>query len=321
MVDIKIKPKDVDTLALFKTNSSIIAIRNIKKESYISCALNGRDILSLDSNIRDMSLLLRDIIVSRLGNKKDRIEAYKIKPNIDSINFLIECIETSSHKVLLRNKFNEKNVIQDSLPKFDILNNLDISDLYESSLFKDRLINFNQLIKDMFNRLTACRNDSLDITGHKFIDTMWGADIMSKFMSDINRSISNDKEWDRIEYYVEGTNKLINCLIYNLEDKNKLFDKNTKSLLADKIIPEIIDNYIKIKCIISRILLSLSKLVYIEDNFRKVTNYPIKWFVNTDILEDLKKDYNNLIGFTVSIPNIEAQIFNTLLTLKKCLEV
>lgn len=307
---------DSSILAQFRTNGNLIDIGYCR--GGFQCFLNGKSILnirSVDSDLGSITHLLKDIIVSRVGKKRNCIEAYRARKNSENLNPLIKEIRAEKYRVKLK----DVSYPEDTLRK-EVSLGFGVSDLCESSLLAGRLGNFRSLIKDINSTLTVCRSDALALTECRLVNSMWGADNMKRVISEINRSISDNTGWDRIEFYSEKVSKSIEKIMHKIKDDPGNLSQRDRETIAGILIPGIIKHYFSIKTIISEVLISLSKLIYIDEKFKEETGYPASWFINSNMLEDLQSDYSKLLGFVISIPSIEAQVFNVLDTLKKSLE-
>jgi len=124
----------------------------------------------------------------------------------------------------------------------------------------------------------------------------------------MKKNVCEDSDWEKIEFYTNISIKSIDRLIHKLNVS--LFDvcDEEKKVVNTVLIPNIIQNFEKIKTITSNVLKMLSNFVYIDEVFKKNTSYPASWFINSDMFEDIKLDYKNLILFVLKIPRFEQEI-------------
>lgn len=172
---------------------------------------------------------------------------------------------------------------------------------------KSKMRNFIQAIHDINETLKVCREDLLSLSRGRLIDTMWGAKKTQKIIDNVRDGVLKDEEWERVEFYVNILKQSIERFLYKLIHQSK--DKNEDMKVINSVlIPNILENFEKIKGIISNVLIMLSNYIYIDEVFKKNTSYPASWFINGDMFEDLKLDYRNLILFILKIPHYEHEI-------------
>lgn len=149
------------------------------------------------------------------------------------------------------------------------------------------------------------------IIKHKFASSgdVWGSKNIIKYMDDIRYKISSIvTDINKIDFYKEMLDRNSKKLSMKLSSASIMNNAEEKKIVDQVLIPDVIDNYEKIKDISSSIILILSPLAYVDKLFRKNTNYPVTWFISDDVIINLKEDYNFLINFLLDIPKVETNV-------------
>jgi hypothetical protein len=102
--------------------------------------------------------------------------------------------------------------------------------------------------------------------------------------------------------------KSIERLIHKLSTDLVKVCSEEQKMICTIIIPNILSNYEQLRAIVSKALLSLTSLIYVDMLFKKMTSYPASWFMNGNMLEDMKQDYQKLLGFMMQVPRIEQSV-------------
>lgn len=263
--------------------------------------IDGHDIISNDSGYDKMANLISDMVKKDLSGAKDAtITAYicnEVK-EFDSVLKSIKNALDSSVKIVTQSK-----EIPDHTPI-----KLNLEEAFAPEKFLSRIREFAQSLHDINETLRVCREDIISLTHGKLVDTMWGAKPMQQILCGLKNNIEENDDWDNLEFYVNMIMKSIERITHKMgKDLYTVCDEE-KKVVNTVLIPNIIQGFEKIKGVISKVLMMLSNLVYIDEMFKKNTTYPASWFINGDIFEDIKLDYNNLVLFALKIPRIEQEI-------------
>lgn len=151
------------------------------------------------------------------------------------------------------------------------------------------------------------RNASI-ITGYKFEekDPVWGSKNISKHINCIkSKMASSASEVDKLDYYTEMIDRTANKIHFKLASSRIKNNYEDRKILGSVLIPELIGNYEGFKKLATSVVFACSPLVYVDDLFRKNTNYPVSWFINDDVLINLNEAYSFLINFLQELPRIE----------------
>ena len=147
------------------------------------------------------------------------------------------------------------------------------------------------------------------IVNHKFKDknSAWGLQTIQNHVDDVRGRLNvNASEINKTDFYREMTARMINKFSLKLCSEECLNNPEEKKMISQVIVPEILDNYEKVKDLTSKTIITIAPLVYIDELFKKSTNYPVNWFVDEDVTMNLDEDYRFLIDFLQEIPRIEA---------------
>jgi hypothetical protein len=151
------------------------------------------------------------------------------------------------------------------------------------------------------------RNASI-ITGYKFEekDPVWGSKNIHKCMNDIkSKMASNVNEISKLDYYKEMIDRTTNKIHLKLSSTIVKNNSEERKILGSVLIPELISNYEGFKKLATSVVFACSPLVYVDELFRKNTNYPASWFISDDVLINLNENYAFLINFLQELPRIE----------------
>lgn len=137
-------------------------------------------------------------------------------------------------------------------------------------------------------------------------DSVWGEKNIHRHMSDIRSKVaSNDCEINKLDFYKEMIGKTANKI--HLRLSSEIFKNNSeeKKVLGGVLIPELITNYEGFKKLATSVVFAAAPLAYVDDLFKKSTNYPASWFISDDVLIGLNDGYSFLINFMQELPRIE----------------
>jgi hypothetical protein len=166
----------------------------------------------------------------------------------------------------------------------------------------------SKTVSDLNNTLNVCRGDALNLTQGKLVNTMWGAKSMQHTIDDLHEEIFGNNAWDRVEFFSSLVMKSIDRLIHKLAIGLQNVNQEEKKVICTVLIPNILSNYEQIKLVASSALVSLSVLMSIDAMFKKLTSYPATWFMNGNMLEDMRLDYQKLLSFMMQVPKIEQDV-------------
>jgi hypothetical protein len=290
------KPK---VLAQFKSEKNSFDI--INNDKCLSLLINGHNIADLSKfkdNLKSASHLISDIISKGIDSKLINIFISKEAKDLSSILDLLKDSKELSVHISEMYK--------------DVPVRSDISEIIDVEKICKKLRYFVGSLHDVNETLKVCHEDASALTSGKLINSMWGAKPMQKILLSLNNEIVNNCDWERIEFYVNMINKSVEKLLYKMHTDLNSVCLEEQKIVNTVLIPNIIDNYYKVKNIISGAVSLLSKLIYIDELFKKNTTYPASWFINNNMLEDLRLDYINLISFMLKIPIFEKEIIHPL---------
>jgi len=184
----------------------------------------------------------------------------------------------------------------------------DVSKLIDYKVLSENIRKMGRQISDLNNTLRVCREDAMTLTHGKLVDTMWGAKSMCQMIGEISKEIESNTEWERVEFFTTLIMKSIERLLMKLSSGLSQVCAEEQRVIYTVLIPNILSNYELLKSVASKALLPLSALIYIDTVFKQATNYPASWFMNGNMLEDLKQDYQKILGFMMQVPRIEKSI-------------
>lgn len=167
------------------------------------------------------------------------------------------------------------------------------------------LKDFFYSIDDTVKILSLCREDLSQLSLNKSMNCMWGSkEVGAQIKNILSQVISNkEDEWDRIQFYNNMVCRSIKSTLYYLNN-----DIN-KNMISSVTVPNIRHNFEKIKRIVVKVSLIILEFLKLDEIIKKYTNYPTTFFIRSDLFEDLKDDYNNLINFIIKIPIYDKVLF------------
>jgi len=275
------------------------SFKMITSNSRASLAINGHDILfcgDVKNNMDRIAHLIRDILLHSVP--EDKSDVIKVYTNKDQamLTPIIDDLKSVNNGVKLLEPVDEITV-EDNL----------YSDIPKSPS-KDSLKEFSTALCDLQEILRVCREDCLSLTDGHLINTMWGAKPMQQVITNLHNEILKNSAWDKVEFYICMLLKSVESFINKVHMNLSGLDAENKKVINKVLIPNIIQNFDQIKDVVSSTLITLSNIIYIDEVFKRITRYPANWFINGNMLEDLKEDYNKLIMFVLRIPGFESDV-------------
>jgi hypothetical protein len=297
-----IKGANCKVIAQFKVGDVSYALNCIGKTSNIS--IDGHDVIDcsdVDVEYDKVAHLLKDFIIKGATvSNPPSIQAY-IKKDVEFSDAILSTLKKnldSSIKIV-----NQSMEIPDTTPV-----KLDLEKAFAPENFLKKIKEFAQALHDINETLKVCREDIIMISCGRLVNTMWGAKPTQRILENMKNIVEEDEDWEKIEFYVNMIIRSIDRLSHKLN--TSLFDvcDEEKKVVSTVLIPNIIQNFDKIKVIVSNVLKMLSNFVNIDEIFKKNTSYPANWFINADMFEDIKLDYKNLVLFALKIPRFEQEL-------------
>jgi hypothetical protein len=234
-------------------------------------------------------------------NKCQSLAVLKDKNAVDIDSFLEQLKSIPGvKKITIKSLPEDMSDINRTLrPEFDVGKTIDHGILIEG------LKKLHQTVSDLNNILNVCRDDALTLTQGKLVGTMWGAKSMQQVLCGLHNEIAENSTWERVEFFSSMIMKSIERLIHKLSTELAKVCAEEQKIICTVLIPNILTNYEQLRDIASKALVSLSSLIYVDMMFKKMTSYPATWFMNGNMLEDMKQDYQKLLGFMMQVPRIE----------------
>lgn len=288
----------------------------ISRDSGVYGMFRGCDILNCGS-FTDHGGRVANVIKDFIGEYLKGRDCHSLSvlrdKNANDLDSLLEQLKgiPGIKKVMIKTIPEDMTEINKSMhPEFSIERAVDYQALAKS------LRGVSIIISDMTNTLNVCRADALTLTQGRLVNTMWGADSMQRMISDLHDEIAENSAWDKVEFFSSLIVKSIDRLIHKLFTNLIAVCDEERKMICTVLIPNILSNYEQLKKVISSALVSLSSLIYVDMMFKEKTSYPAAWFMNGSMLEDLKQDYQKILGFMMLIPRIEQEIIYPLDFLK-----
>lgn len=297
-----IKASNCKVLAQFKVGNISYNLNTFGKTSNID--INGHDIIDCsDADIEydKIAHLLKDLIIQGVSlTNPTSIQAYMRKDTKLS-DAIVDGLKNELDSTI--RIVNQSMEIPHSVPV-----KLDLEKAFAPERFIKKIREFSQTLHDVNETLRVCRDDILMLSCGRLVDSMWGAKKTQKILEDLKHKVAEDKDWDKVEFYVNMIIKSIDRLVHKLDTTLFNVCDEEKKVVNMILIPNILQSFEKIKDIVSNVLKMLSNFVYIDEVFKKNTSYPANWFINSDMFEDIKHDYNNLVLFALKIPRYEQEL-------------
>ena len=265
-----------------------------------------------------LSSIIAKIYRDRWGDSNSKLTIYKedwdTKGLYPSVNLL--------EKILYNlNKHLDKETVQviekpsgyspENLEEKDT-SSIDIN--YQSlssniTLYKQQLEMLGSYIDRIFNLSEV-------LTRTKLVSSMHGSEIAQMVIDSARNSVSILRpSVGDLEHWVSLSLKTASKLTYRL-DRNLIGVSNDSLYLCSVLIPEITENYIKIKDFCMKLSKAIAPLVNIDDIFNNFVKFSTSLFLPMNRVEDLKESYEVLIEFLSSVHTIEARIIDPLAFLK-----
>lgn len=222
---------------------------------------------------------MREMVDSIISNIKDNVKvAVKVRPKEASINLesSIRINENINPKILIANM----------------------------RVFNTRTKNASIVLQNFIKYATIILN-------HKYShnDNMWGVKNVKKYIDDIKSRVASENIGAaKLDFYREMLEKISNKLAMKIASEATQDNLEEKKVISQVLIPDMVNSYETFKNQISNAVMVLSPLIYINDTFKKNTDYPANWFVSDDVLMNMDEDYNFLIDFIRDIPVIENNV-------------
>jgi hypothetical protein len=297
-----------DVLGFVRIGSNTISIINKNKD--VKGILNGCEIFKV-ANLKDekcnVAYVIGDLIQNIYNkNKPEYFTVYKdhwasdkypMKDILDQIIFNLK----NNVKVAVKVRSKESNT--------NFKSSLNFSEKINPNILNKNIGILNVKMGNTCIVLQNIIKCASIMVGRKFADTgdVWGARHIQKYMEGIKSKLASDvSEVNKIDFYKEMMDKNTNKLNIRLASEEVMNNPEEKKVISQVIIPDTISNYENIKDIATKSILAIAPLIYVDDIFRKNTNYPVNWFVSDDVLINIKDDYNFLINFLQEIPRIES---------------
>jgi hypothetical protein len=293
---------------------------------FVRIGNNSITVINRDKNIKGMLNGCEIFKVGSLKDDKDNV-AYVIGDLIQNIynkgncdNFTIYKNLWASDKypmgeildrIILNLKDNIKVAVKVRSKEANINfeNSFNFGEHINTNILNKNINTFNLKMNNACIVLQSFLKHASIIAGHNFGNNgdVWGAKNIQKYMDGIKVKLAScNSEINKIDFYKEMLDKNSKKLSIKLASVAVMDNPEEKKIISQVLIPDIIDNYEKVKDLSTQVVLIASPLIYVDDMFRKNTNYPVSWFVSDDVIMNLKEDYNFLINFLQEMPKIEA---------------
>lgn len=299
-----------DVLGFARIGNNSLSL--ISKNNDIKGVLNGCEIFKV-SNFKDskenLTFVIGDLIQSIYNKSKP--ECFSIyKNHWASDKFpMREMVES----IISNIKDNIKVAVK-TRPKEASIN-------FESSIRINENINPKILIANMRVFNTRTKNACIVlqnfikyaniILNHKYShnDNMWGVKNVKKYIEGIKSKVASENiEVVKLDFYREMLEKSSNKLAMKIASEATQGNLEEKKIINQVLIPDMVNTYETFKNLVTNAVVILSPLIYIDDLFKKNTDYPANWFVSDDVLVNMGEDYNFLIDFIRDIPVIENNV-------------
>lgn len=284
------------------------ALTLLKKGEDLTGILNGCEILKTDlsGGSRDKVSCLVGKVLAQLCNKNgsDQIVLYKSHwkhreyPAEDLLNSVVPRIDPNV-KVDVRSY--PRVEIKNFLPMPRIASVIDSENLYKN------LNVFSRKISNASIVLGSAIRGAYVVTGKKLIGSMWGAKKTQNYLDEGHKVIASlNRDADAASMHQElirkGIGRLQRCM------KEASLSSESRKMVAQVVIPSIVDSYEMYKKIASKVMLEIAPLLYIDEVFRGNTQYPASWFISEETMENMREDFEHLASFIGEVPAIESKV-------------
>jgi hypothetical protein len=284
------------------------AFNLISRDNKVLGALNGCDLWSFDHSklmSEKISNVVRDFIAQYLRSSKTAsVTILKNKVSCDYESLYTDLKEIPEHKKV------SIKFLPDDLSEIEKTLHSEFS--FENCIGKKELMaslsSFILTVSEITTTLDVCRNDAISLTSGRLVSTMWGAKTMQTMLGSLHEEIESNDKWERIEFYSTLITKSCERLIHKLSTDLSDVCAEDEKIIGTVLIPNIIANYEQFKHAAITALISISSLIYVDVLFKKLTSYPATWFLSGGMLDDLKQDYQKLMGFLIKVPIIERDV-------------
>jgi hypothetical protein len=297
-----------DVLGFVRIGNNSITI--INKDKNIKGILNGCELFKV-SNIKDDKDNVAYVIGDLIQNiyNKGNCENFTIYKNLWA-NDKYPMGEILEHIILnLKDNIKVAVKVRSKEANINFENSFNFGDHINANVLNKNINTFNTKMSNACIVLQSFIKYASIISGHKFGNNgdVWGAKNIQKYMDGIRFKIASyNSEISKIDFYKEMLYRNSKKLSMKLSSVSIMNNAEEKKIISQVLIPDIIDNYEKVKDLSTQVVFIVSPLIYVDDLFRKNTNYPVTWFVSDDVIMNLKEDYNFLINFLQEMPKIEA---------------
>jgi len=288
----------------------------VTRDGSVKGVLNGYEILTLKkakNSDEKLAYVLKDIFGTfvKKANPNSISVINGVPEGSPDLRFLDKLMpylkeEIGAKNVSLKKAPKDMEPIRETLtPDFKIEKALNYEDLIHN------LRVFNKRINSISQVLATAKNSALMLTRGKLVASMWGAKTTQKVLDTIRDELSEDATlWSKVDLYNEMITKSVERLNMKLRTDLIKTCKEEQKMVSSIIIPSILVNYDNLKSLVIKAAVTIAPLVYIDEAFMRLTSYPAKFFMSEDLLDALKRDYDNIVSFIASIPNIEAKVID-----------
>jgi hypothetical protein len=287
-------------------NDSLVLI---EKNSEIKGILNGCEVFktaSVDDNENSIVHVFGDLTQNLYNkNKPEDFTIYREHWSSDKYP-MGEVLDQILSNLKKTAKFSVKVRAKESSINFEP--SLKFGNKIDSAILDKNVNVFNLKINNASLVLQNFIRNASIITGYKFEekDPVWGSKNISRYINGIkSKMASNAAEMDKLDYYTEMIDRTASKIHFKLSSDRVKKNPEERKILGSVLIPELVGNYEGFKKLATSVVFACSPLVYVDDLFRKNTNYPVSWFISDDVLINLNDNYSFLINFLQELPRIE----------------
>jgi hypothetical protein len=284
----------------------------INKDKDVKGVLNGCEIFKISNfkdNIESATYVISDLIQSiHNKNKPECFSLYKdhwASEKYPMQEMLDQIVTNVRKNIKVAVKIRSKEASTNFESSLNISENINPKILNRNiNVFSTKMSNASIILRNFIKYASIILEHKLGSD-----EDLWGASNIKKHMSDIKGKIaSNNLKINKIDFYKEMMERTSFKLSLKLSSEAVMHNPEEKKVISQVLIPELINNYEDFKDLATSAIVILSPLIYVEDLFRKNTNYPANWFVSDDVLMNLSEDYTLLINFMQELPRIEANV-------------
>lgn len=283
------------------------------KSGQVLSTINGHSIISLpkgENLVETMSPVLAQFVnkLWEVNKKKVTVRkcaGYEANPSThEFIDKVVYFISKKVGKVILEDKQEAAVRVQAKSDTIGIA--------MDSKALTASLGNYSTQIENLFRYLDRSVDLSNILTRRKLIATMHGSDTTQKVLNSIRDNVAKlASETSNLPAWISISTKSRQKLSHRLE-RNLLDNDNERVYASTVLIPNITDQYEKIKSLTMKVAVAISPLIYIDDVFKENTKFPATWFLPTNNIEDLNESYGVVLSFLLDAPSIEANVIDPL---------